>query len=39
MSVSNSTQTLTDRDKKSYISHGQLLMHLQSENFISANTC
>jgi hypothetical protein len=39
MSVSNTSQTLADRDKKGYISHGQLLMHLQSENFVSANTC
>ena len=40
MSVSNTSQTLADRDKKrGYISHGQLLTHQKSENFISASTC
>jgi hypothetical protein len=39
MSVSNTTQTLADRDKNGYISYGQLFMHLKSVNFISVNTC
>jgi len=39
MSASNTTLTLADRDKKGYISHGQLLMDLKSLNFVSANTC